>query len=223
MEVYYMNVTEIPDYAVEDSAFQAYEGFLDLYLRQKLVRIRHLADKKRSLGAYLLLLHAWQEQAQAGRRMPEIERTAEGKPYFAAEGAPEFNLSHSGSFAVCAFQSVDLACESVGVDIQEVREVSARFTERFFSQGERIKAAQGGADMAAEIWSRKESLAKYRGCGLRGKLSEFNTEGCQEFLRTFEIFEAKEGDNYFLTVCTAKPCRIQLHEIHFSQLDFLSK
>ena len=48
--------------------------------------------------------------------LPELEAGERGKPWFPSCPQNHFNLSHSGSFALCA-----LSDQPVGVDIQEMR------------------------------------------------------------------------------------------------------
>ena len=96
--------------------------------------------------------------------LPELARGERGKPYFPALPHCCFNLSHSGTFALCA-----LSERPVGVDIQVLRPSwSPRLVERSCSPAERAwlaSRADGPADFAA-LWACKESAAKESGRGL---------------------------------------------------------
>lgn len=97
-------------------------------------------------------------------RLPEICREKRGKPFFPAFPQYCFNLSHSGSLALCA-----LSQRPVGVDIQVIRSAwSPRLLERSCSPAERAWLSRRGdrpADFTA-LWACKESAAKESGYGL---------------------------------------------------------
>lgn len=97
-------------------------------------------------------------------RLPEIARGERGKPYFPALPQCCFNLSHSGSLALCA-----LSDRPVGVDIQVVRPAwSPKLVDRTCTPEERTWLAALGdrpEDFAA-LWACKESAGKESGYGL---------------------------------------------------------
>ena len=96
--------------------------------------------------------------------LPPIGRRQWGKPYFPARPELEFNLSHSGPFALCALDSAP-----VGVDIQVVRPVwPPKLVDRSCTPEERAWLAALGdrpEDFAA-LWACKESMGKESGYGL---------------------------------------------------------
>lgn len=208
MIIYYMNVEELP----EDTGplWEILEEELPAVvrtLRQRIGRYKRREDQKRSLGAYLLLLHACRESGRNTEKFC-IRKTPMGKPYFementagtAGEAVPFFNLSHSGAYAVCAYD----AKTECGVDIQKIREDCMGIAERFFSEGEKGLLQQkinGGTDPARAftgLWSRKESLAKCIGCGLQGTAGVLDT-AVSEY-RTEEV-AFTEDPEYVLTCC----------------------
>ncbi len=167
MNVYLLDVMSIPERDITK-----YARVLDEDRRKGIAQCRRGADKLRSFGAGIALLYAWKTQF-GEREMPEIMREENGKPCFSGENIP-FCLSHSGAYAACVLgEGTDGA--SLGLDIQEPRAVRAGLAERFFSDGERAQLLSG--ESACLIWSRKESLAKYRGSGLRGDLRALDTSG----------------------------------------------
>ena len=100
--------------------------------------------------------------------LPEIRRSQQGKPYFPAQPRRHFNLSHSGSLALCALDD-----RPVGVDIQVVKVWRERLPQRVCSEKELAWLEEQGAGWEAFtlLWALKESLAKYTGAGLREKIS----------------------------------------------------
>lgn len=167
MNVYLLDVMSIPERDITK-----YARVLDKDRRKGIAQCRRDADRRRSFGAGIALLYAWRKQF-GEREMPEIMREENGKPRFAAENIP-FCLSHSGAYAACVLGE-ETGMASLGLDIQEPRVVRAGLAERFFSDGERAQLLSG--EPACLIWSRKESLAKYRGSGLRGDLRALDTAG----------------------------------------------
>lgn len=96
--------------------------------------------------------------------LPELAVGERGKPWFPACPQYHFNLSHSGTFALCA-----LADSPVGVDIQEIRtKWRPSLVNRTCTPQERAwLASRGdGVEDFAQLWALKESAGKQTGYGL---------------------------------------------------------
>ncbi len=238
MNIYYMNIEELP---------MEWEGLLSMLrekvpvchevVQRKLAEQKNAKDQYRSLGAYLLLVYAYDLYAgevyagavcadQAMQRnkrikqlaaMPKILKTVSGKPFFEGEGEPYFNISHSGRYVVCALSNMEC-----GVDVQEIRTVKAHFAERFFSEKEQEQMRREllkGKSMDAigtEIWCKKESLGKYRGCGLKEGTASLDTETCAEQIRVLRTFE---DEKYILSCCTGVEAQIKIFEVKYLNLE----
>ena len=97
-----------------------------------------------------------------GEPLPEIQRTKQGKPYFAA-GKPHFSISHTDEHAFCC-----LSDRNVGIDAEEIgRRIDLRLAERVLSDPEkgRLEAARDREDALLRLWVLKESYAKLTGRG----------------------------------------------------------
>lgn len=95
--------------------------------------------------------------------LPEIQRGKHGKPAFAGEESRHFNLSHSGSLALCALDGAP-----VGVDIQVVKEWRPGLPKKVCSP-EELAWLEAGEDRwarFAQLWALKECRVKYSGEGL---------------------------------------------------------
>ena len=97
---------------------------------------------------------------------------AQGKP--AMDGL-RFNISHSGDLAVFAFTLLP----AVGIDVEELREVSSAFqiAEYYFSRAERDALASLTEDQSESFlrcWTRKEAVVKALGGGLAIDLASFD-------------------------------------------------
>ena len=128
------------------------------YRREKVSRIKPEAEKRRSLGAELLLHRAFGEGFEYGI-------ADGGKPF--AEGV-YFSLSHSGDFAVCAVGDA-----AIGVDIDYPRKNPLPLARRFFSEEEYSEVANSAhpTEVFCSFWVLKEACIKCSGDGIRG-LSE---------------------------------------------------
>ena len=112
--------------------------------------------------------------------LPAVTKLALGKPVF--QSAPElhFNLSHSGTFALCA-----LSEQPVGVDIEVLRPRREHLAEQILSPGELDWYQKNGADPAAllTLWTRKEAYVKRCGDSLAGFLATGRDLPEGDFLR----------------------------------------
>lgn len=96
--------------------------------------------------------------------LPEIVRTAQGKPYFLSLPHLHFNISHSKNLMLCAVSQ-----KPVGVDIEDIRPRRDSLPEYALSPAEFAEYQKLGGDWPAFyiLWTRKEAWCKYTGQGLR--------------------------------------------------------
>lgn len=134
--------------------------------RQKVLSFVRAEDRKRCLGAGLLL----------ARILPLYGENPEAVVYGAA-GKPEaqrvhFNLSHSGDLVICAVGE-----KAVGCDIEKITEEPKGVAERFFHPAEAayLGTFQGQArtEMFYRLWTWKESYVKMTGEGMFLPLQDF--------------------------------------------------
>ena len=80
-----------------------------------------------------------------------------GQPYF-------ISLSHSGGYAAAAAADVP-----VGIDLQELRDVSDRTLRRFYSPAEQCWIGAGDRrSRSIRLWTMKEAYGKLLGTGILG-------------------------------------------------------
>ena len=130
--------------------------------------------------------------------VPEICRTAGGKPVFRDREDLWVNLSHSSPFAALA-----LGAGPVGIDVEgpKPNRDLPRLMKRCFSPEEQAYAAPNGQVLEErfyQVWTAKESWLKCLGTGLAGALRERNVfaPGLPDFHR----YPLPGG--FWLTVCT---------------------
>ena len=135
-------------------------------------------------------------------RKEEILRSAEGKPYLKNHPEICFNLSHSGTWAACAFSA-----SPVGVDVQEIRGGNyLRMAERFLNEEEmlRIRNAEDPLVVFFQIWTEEESRAKGKGNGLSRNLGKPSEGWIQSFV-------PEEG--YVGSVWSGTEASVEIHRL----------
>ena len=99
-----------------------------------------------------------------GEKMPAVERTALGKPYF-VDAPWHFSLSHTKRHAFCV-----LAARPVGIDAEEMdRPIRLELAKKILSSGEKLRyeAAQDPRTALLKLWVLKEAQKKCTGQGLQ--------------------------------------------------------
>jgi 4'-phosphopantetheinyl transferase len=132
-------------------------------------RFTHAADRHRLIAGRLSLQFALQDLniTPAGK---QLSYSAYGRPEL--ERGPDFNISHSGNWVVCAVSRT----EKLGVDIEEIRDIDYRDFTSCFSPAEwRTVQAQDLHTFYA-YWTMKEAAIKANGKGLSIPLSEVHIE-----------------------------------------------
>lgn len=141
----------------------------------ELLRLRDPADFSRSLLAELSVrLEIMQTLRVAGNDI-RILRGENQKPRL--ENFPDFhfNISHSGGFSVCAFDTFP-----VGVDVEQVRPIVVqKFAARLFSPREQAALEKEPDPQTAffRLWTMKESVVKQRGTTLARDLKRLEISG----------------------------------------------
>ena len=137
--------------------------------RKKVLRFVHRKDQLLSLGAGLLM---WQALLQAGATNLDLEFAPSGKPFLRQHPHLHFNISHSGSLAVCAVSDAP-----IGVDVEYIAPIDAAVAAFCLSSDEQdyLRRASDPERTFCELWTRKESCLKLLGCGLDAPLSQMST------------------------------------------------
>lgn len=190
----------------DDKLYAEALKLLPEYRREKVLRQRGEADRKRSAAAGLLLNYATaayeSARTQNGHEMNageeklksvnisllvkeynssyhyHIDYIENGKPVYADRPDICFNLSHSGHYAVCLICNVPS-----GIDIEGDRTVPFRVADRFFSDRERQWIGES-EERFFRIWTLKEAYSKAVGKGVALAVSDV------EFVAVHSGFEA---------------------------------
>lgn len=178
--------------------------------REKTDGMRMLNDKCLSLGAEYLLMRACRDYG-VDYGAAVIAAGKYSKPAFCS-GKLQFNLSHSGTRAMCAVSFSDVGC-----DVEEIKPFKSAVAEKYFSPEE--KRALGMCVTQPErenlffrIWTLRESFMKCTGRGLALPLTEFSLtfeNGRVSVNQTVDdsdylFFEKDYSDGYKYSVCAKK-------------------
>ncbi len=169
LEIFGVKLTE----GVEPDVYEKALSFLPNEKKDKIKRFRKYEDALRSLTAEILIRAVVFFKLGIKNEFIKFNKTAYGKPYLEDYEDFHFNLSHSGSWVVCATSS-----KPVGIDVEKIREIDLKIAQRFFSKEEArdlfSKKDEEKIGYFFELWTLKESYIKADGRGLSLPLNSFS-------------------------------------------------
>ena len=124
-----------------------------------------------------------------------INKNKYGKPFLVNFPNVHYNISHTKGMIVCAISD---SC--VGIDVEKIKPFNKRIVERFFSINEReyIFASKENKDgRFAEIWTKKESYAKWLGKGMAIPFESFDVLSFRKAPKLCSTLYLK----YCITIC----------------------
>lgn len=166
-ELYYTSIEGI----LSDNEFLKGLALVDNEKRNKLKRYHFVDDAKRSLCADLLIRYLAVKNTNICNYDLQFATNKYGKPYLSNSPHFNYNLSHSGQLVLCGISS-----NSIGVDIEQIKEVNIEIAKNFFSTKEYNMILSSNSDKQTEFyayWTLKESYIKHIGRGLSIPLNSF--------------------------------------------------
>ncbi len=195
------------DFLKDQEVFDDWYHKMPEYRKNKIDRFKPQQSKRLSLGAGILLYKGLE---MLGASDTVIFDDDFQKPHVQGATDLEFNLSHSGNLAVCAFSDA-----SVGIDVQETERFSGNLMN-FVYKDEEIKyikyRSKNRVDtdlLCTKMWTMKESVMKYYGKGLsmdprrifidleQGNSVYYEGEALENI-----FFTGYELSGYYITVCS---------------------
>ena len=167
MKLLYMNISLFND----EELFEKWMSLISVNRKEKIDKLNNPVTARLSLGAGVLLHIVMKEEGYLDL-YEQIKYGAYGKPYL--EDVPfYFNLSHSGEYVICAYDD-----RPIGADIQLKKGTIPSRLNKIYSELEMkrysILNKKEQKDFFYRIWTRKESLLKCDGRGLRIPLYEIS-------------------------------------------------
>jgi len=159
ISIYFSNI----DDAFKAVSYDLCLNRLPLNMSEGIRRFYQETDRKLGLlGKMLLTFQLHNYKLLEILSLSNIQYNEYGKPSFFHSF--DFNISHSGRIAVCA-----VCIEgSIGIDIEEVKEVNLEEYNQQFSSNEWkiITKDKDPTSKFFEFWTRKEALVKATGLGI---------------------------------------------------------
>ena len=136
---------------------------LPRFRRDRMLLLKRFEDRVLGVESFLLLMKALREDYGI-LSCPDLVYGVHGKPSFARHPEIFFSLSHCRSGAMCV-----VSRGNVGCDIESAnRKVSEAVMSRCFNSRETraVHASSNPSLEFARIWTRKEAVGKFLGCGI---------------------------------------------------------
>ena len=139
--------------------------------REVAMRYKHLAGRRESATAYLLLLEALQQQYGINEA-PHFVIGPHGKPSLLEFPHIHFNTSHCHKAVICAVGNTP-----VGVDIEGRRSIRDSLVDYTMNaaEKERIARAEDPEMEFLKLWTAKEAVVKLSGEGIQDNIRDILT------------------------------------------------
>jgi 4'-phosphopantetheinyl transferase len=179
-----------------------FEDTLPAALRARHARYVRREDRElRTLGMWVLV-RLLESFGYTGDVLRRLDYGPFGRPFFSGLKGFDFNLSHSGNYAVCAASTGG----RVGIDIEVMRPLNLFEFEDVFAPEtwNAILRAPDSQRAFFHCWTQLESIFKAEGSGLSGPLKELRLGACSALSREQPWFfqELKIDDEYACHVAT---------------------
>ncbi|MCL2662414.1 MAG: 4'-phosphopantetheinyl transferase superfamily protein [Oscillospiraceae bacterium] len=187
MKLYIIDSLELPANKIPERM----NSLLSSQRYQKVQRLRSHTGRNVSAAAYLLLRYALRELYNINEPV-DFNIKSKGKPTLEKYPHIHFNLSHSKNAAACVVADFE-----VGVDIQNIRNVTGKTAKRVLTEEEyeTFRTTLNPAEYFCKIWTIKESYVKMTGQGITMEFGEISAKDISN------IYTIK-GDDYYCSVCS---------------------
>jgi 4'-phosphopantetheinyl transferase len=161
------------DFPMTDSLFKALLASVSEERRQRAKRFLRHEDACRSVAGEALARYCIGQREKVPARGIFFTLNEHGKPGVDLPGKTQFNVSHSGSWVVCAVDN-----GTVGVDVERIHGVDFEISKRFFGPAEHedlaLLSGEAKKERFFDYWTVKESYIKAIGSGLSHPLKSFS-------------------------------------------------
>lgn len=162
--------------------------------RERLLRFYNWEDLQRGLFGDLLIRKALIEKMNLKNNEIYFSENDCGKPYCEFLSNFHFNISHSGSWVVCA---VDI--NPIGIDIEKISQIDLDISKNYFSKKEHedLLRSNNPIEYFFTLWSLKESYIKFIGKGLSHPLDSFSMVFSSNSKISIEVDDRMLENTYF--------------------------
>ena len=152
--------------------------------REKILRLKHAFDRKRSLMAGIMIRD---NLTAYGVNPDNISTNNTGRPFISGGSdrnevpGIDFNISHSGDYVIMGISDVkrqDGSIARIGCDIEQIRDRNTKIAERYFDETELVWIEQADDKTRAfyQIWTARESYIKMTGEGILLDFKKYRVE-----------------------------------------------
>jgi 4'-phosphopantetheinyl transferase len=186
--------------------FERLLGYVSEEKKERIHRFHRFEDAQRTLLGDVLARYAICKRTGENNKDLVFCTNEYGKPLLLEPIGIHFNISHSGNWVVCVVDD-----NPVGIDIELIKPINFKITERFFSQDEYTSLINQPEAMRLKyfymIWTLKESYIKAKGKGLSIPLNSFNIKIGRENIfccgmRKYNFCQSFLGDDTVYSICT---------------------
>ncbi|MGG4264552.1 4'-phosphopantetheinyl transferase family protein [Peribacillus simplex] len=183
-------------------------NYISTERKNRIEKLHFDRDKIYTLFGELLIRYLLGEYHNVKKDQINFIKSKYGKP-FLTNGIFNFNISHSGSYVVCAISS-----DIVGIDIERVNpSIDLQLAESVFTRSElkRIENNYDPVDTFFELWTLKESYIKAVGKGLSIPLNSFSVDlgrlvtNDSKLATDYYFMQYNNIENHKLAVCSNVP------------------
>jgi 4'-phosphopantetheinyl transferase len=182
--------------------------FVESDRRKKAENLYKYEDKKRCIGAGLLMRWLIEHIMNADEKNAKVKYEKFGKPFI--EGSSlHFNISHSGKWVVCVVSGVP-----VGIDIEEIQNIESEVLKYCMTEQEIVFLMTMSRDLRnynfIRLWTLKESYVKMTGTGLFDGMNKIGIKKAAHYYYLTENSSLNEkvlmlstefDDKYHISVC----------------------
>lgn len=196
IKLYYLPIDE----AINSEDFEYVLSNVSEERREKIKRLKSDLNKKISAYAEFTVRMLASCFLKIGCDELILKKGKYGKPYIENDKCFHFNLSHTDCAVVVAVSD-----EEVGVDVEKIKRVDLKVSNRFFSNAEKEfinLTPERTNNRFFEIWTRKEAYVKCSGKGFHLPFDSFNVleDKISERIKSIYI------DGYVISVCGENVC-----------------
>lgn len=172
------------------------EGYLDLISIERKKRISKFyftKDKVQSLFAEIILRYILYKRYSFRNDQIKLGYSDYGKPYIVTHSNIHFNLSHSGSWVLCAVGDVPL-----GIDVEIIKDKDLDISGRIYTKEENdflfAKPPEDRINTFYKFWTLKESYVKNVGKGLSIPFDSFSFQINKDEIKF--LVEGRQNKNF---------------------------
>jgi len=206
MELIRVAATTI-DISLSESDYQYFLTLLPEEKRKRVLNFHFRADAFRSILGEILLRYQLKEYYGINEYQTAV--TAKGKPFMVYPDNIKYNISHSGSWVICAISKMDIGidveCVSGQQSLDDMEQISP-----YFMIGEELRAIkhfqkEERLERYFYFWTMREAFVKCTGEGIDMlKKNQYSLSGNYETVYRNERYIFKElpfQKNYKLAIC----------------------